>query len=56
MPSIGSEKDKMEQLYEDVLGFYEDHDLEITNEKEVQAFKIVIGVLADYSMHMEEEE
>lgn len=47
--------DKIEQLYEDVLGFYEDHDLELMNDKERQAFKIVIGILADFSTHIKEK-
>ena len=45
---------KLEQLYEDVLGFYEDHDLELMNDKEKQAFTIVIGILADYATREEE--
>jgi len=56
-PSIELElnKNKIEQLYEDILGFYEDHDLELMNDKDKEAFYIVIGVLADYITHMEEE-
>ena len=45
---------ELEQLYEDVLGFYEDHDLELEDIMERRAFVIVISVLSEYATREEE--